>query len=110
MACKRRYGALTGAFVLALPALALGATPAPAPGPAIVQIGAAYVAKQLCSCVFVARREEGSCRAEFKPEIDTFTVTVDRAGLPESANVTATVGPVAAEADYATPFGCVLAK
>ena len=84
--------------------------PAPAPPPPIVQIGAAYIAKQVCSCLFVVGRSESSCRAEFKPDIDHFTVAMDRAGLPASGKVTASLGPVVGEATYAQRFGCVVAR
>ena len=118
MACNRRYGRprfglWAGALALAFPALAcpaLAGAATPAPAPPIVLIGAAYIAKQLCSCLFVAQRAETPCRAEFKPEIDSFTVVVDRTGQPESGGVTASVGPVVAQATYAAPFGCVIAK
>jgi hypothetical protein len=118
MACNRRYlrpryGFWAATLALACPALAcpaLAGAATPAPGPPIVRIGAAYVAKQLCSCLFVAQRAETPCRAEFKPEIDTFTVVIDRTGMPGGGRVTASVGPVVAEATYAAPFGCVIAK
>lgn len=85
------------------------APPAPAP-PAIVQIGSAYFAKQMCSCLFVAARSEASCRAEFKPRMDVFTVTMDRAGLPDRAGVTASLGPVTGVARFDRRYGCVLVK
>ncbi len=66
--------------------------------------GASYIAKQVCSCIFVAGRAEGPCRAEFKPQIDPFAVTVG------AAQVTADLGPVTAEADYDPAYGCVLVR
>ena len=108
MARKWRSQALTAVLVLALPVLT-GAG-APAPVPAIVQIGAAYIAKQMCSCLFVVGRPEASCRAEFKPDIDTFAVAIDRAGLPARARVNTTVGPVAGEATFSRGYGCVVAR
>lgn len=106
MRCNWRSVALTGALLLAGPGLAGAATPAPP----IVQIGSAYIAKQLCSCLFVVGRGEASCRAEFKPDIDPFTVVVDRAALPARARVTASLGPVTGEATFSPGFGCVVAR
>jgi hypothetical protein len=103
---KGREGIRGIVLVLALPVL----TGAAAPAPAIVQIGAAYTAKQMCSCLFVVGRPEASCRAEFKPDIDAFAVAIDRAGLPARAQVSATVGPVAGEATFSRGYGCVVAR
>ncbi len=99
--------------VLALTAAARAAeTPAgPAPpGPAIIQIGSAYIAKQMCSCLFVAGRPETSCRAEFKGQIEPFTVTVDRAGQPATSKVTAALASTVAEANYDRRYGCTIAR
>ena len=114
MTRKWRFQALAGDLVLALPVLTGATTPAPpaapAPAPAIVRIGAAYIAKQVCSCLFVVGRPEASCRPEFKPDIDTFTVAVDRAGLPAGAWVNTTVGPVVGEATFSRGYGCAVAR
>jgi hypothetical protein len=75
-----------------------------------VRIGAAYVAKQFCSCLFLTGRSETSCRAEFKPQIDTAKVEIDRHALPERGKVGVSLGPVVAEAAYSRRYGCVLAK
>lgn len=82
----------------------------PTAPPPIVQIGSAYFAKQLCSCLFVAARSEASCRAEFKARIDIFKIAIDRVGLPRSASVTASLGPVTALASFDPRYGCVLVK
>jgi hypothetical protein len=74
------------------------------------RIGATYIAKQYCSCVFVAGRSEGSCRAEFKPDIDRFNVSVDRSGLPASASVQTHLLMFSSAATYAEGFGCTVAK
>ena len=74
------------------------------------RIGAAYVAKQYCSCLFVTGRSETSCRAEFKPDIDKFSVSVDRAGLPASAKVTTRLLMFTGEARYADGFGCTVSR
>jgi hypothetical protein len=109
MGCKSRFGLLAGAVLMTCPALAGAATPAPTPP--IVQIGSAYIAKQVCSCIFVAQRSEGDCRAEFKPEIDNFAVVIDHHAVGAVAGkATASLGPVVAEATFSAPFGCVIAK
>lgn len=106
---------------LGLPALALLAASSaalaapqdaltPKAPPPIVQIGSAYFAKQLCSCLFVVGRSEASCRAEFKPRIDIFKIVIDRSALPQSATVSAALGPVSAVARFDPRYGCVLVK
>ncbi len=104
-------GCLAG---LVAPAVAYAADPpvasAPATSPAIVKIGAAYVAKQYCSCLFVAGRPESSCKPEFKPQIDMAKVDVDRTKLPARAKVSVALGPVVAEATYSRRYGCVLVR
>ncbi len=106
MARKRSILLAVATLIPQEAALAEGATAA-APPPAIIIIGASYVAKQLCSCVFVAGRAEGPCRTEFKPQIDPFTVTVASGPAPK---VTVSLGPVTSEADFAPPFGCGLVR
>lgn len=102
-------GLPAAAAALALLPAAAGRTD-PLPSPAVIRIGAAYVAKQYCSCLFVAARSETSCRAEFKPQIDMAQVAVDRAGMPERAKVAVTMPGVIAEASYSRRYGCVLVK
>ena len=112
MTRKWRSMKLASVLMLASPWL-VGAAPPVATAtsaPPIIRIGAAYIAKQVCSCLFVVGRPEGSCRAEFKPDIDTFTVAVDRAGLAARARVNATVGPVIGEATFSRGYGCVVAR
>jgi hypothetical protein len=92
----------------------LGAAGAPPPlaaaPPPIVQIGSAYFAKQYCSCLFVVGRSEASCHAEFRPLIDSFKITVDRAGLPQRAKVATRLGAASEEATWDRRYGCVLSK
>jgi hypothetical protein len=109
MTGKRRRWSRIGAVLALAPLLGAAAAP-PRPPPPIIQIGSAYFAKQLCSCLFVAGRSEQSCRAEFKPRIDSFAIDIDRGGLPKTARVTARLGSVAAVAAYARRFGCVLVQ
>jgi hypothetical protein len=103
-----RYRALAGVFLVAM-ALGLGAwayrTLLPYP-----EIGGVYLAKQVCSCLFVAGRSEGSCRAEFEPDISRFDLSVDRSGLPAHAKVTTRLAVFSGEATYADGYGCTVSK
>ena len=82
-----------------------------APTPPVIQIGSAYIAKQMCSCLFVAHRTDASCRPEFKSQgISAFTLVIDRSGLPGHAAVTASLGKLVAEARYTRRFGCTIAR
>jgi ABC-type phosphate/phosphonate transport system permease subunit len=74
------------------------------------RIGGTYIAKQYCSCLFVTGRSEASCKAEFKPDIDRFTVSVDRSGLPAKASVKTRLAIFSAEATYDSRYGCTVAK
>ena len=66
-------------------------------------IGAGYVAKELCSCVFVAERSLASCRPDI-PE------TMERVQAELGADRVRAFVPYLAEriARYEPPFGCVL--
>jgi hypothetical protein len=70
---------------------------------ATAKIGTVYVAKQTCSCLFVAGRPMESCRTDYDPEaIKPLTVeTTDR-----SVKVSALAGLVSAQADFEPGFGC----
>jgi hypothetical protein len=74
------------------------------------RVGSVYVAKQLCSCLFVAGRSEASCRAEFKPNIDPFKVKIDRSDLPRTASVEASLLIFSGRAIYDSRNGCTVAK
>jgi hypothetical protein len=43
------------------------------------ETGTTYLAKQLCSCVFLTGRSDSSCSAEFQPDINKFRVRIDHA-------------------------------
>lgn len=109
---RKWSGALAAGVALGLTpmARAADAPPSAPPSPAVVRIGAAYVAKQFCSCLFLTGRSETSCRAEFKPQIDAAKVEIDRHGLPERGKVGVSLGPIVAEATYSRRYGCVLTK
>jgi len=73
------------------------------------QIGASYISKQMCSCVFVAGRTEASCHAEFEPDIDKFKVSV-RHGKPGHGGVRASLVIFSGAARYTGGYGCTVAK
>ncbi|MDQ2762031.1 MAG: hypothetical protein M3Y22_00570 [Pseudomonadota bacterium] len=111
MARKSPFGVLVTLLGLAgRSALAEPPATPPRPGPAIIRIGAAYIAKQLCSCLFVTGRPETSCRDEFKPDIDHFVVSIERVGSPGGGSVRARLGPIEARADFAEGYGCVISQ
>jgi len=66
-------------------------------------IGAGYVAKELCSCVFVGERSLESCR----PDIPT---SMDRVEAELGTDRVRAFVPYLSEriARYEPPFGCVL--
>ena len=66
-------------------------------------VGAGYVAKELCSCVFVGERSLASCRPDI-PE------TMERVEAELGADRVRAFVPYLAEriARYEPPFGCVL--
>ena len=66
-------------------------------------IGAGYVAKELCSCVFVGERSLASCRPDI-PE------TMERVEAELGADRVRAFVPYLAEriARHEPPFGCVL--
>ena len=73
------------------------------------QIGASYIAEQMCSCVFVAGRTDASCHAEFEPDIERFKVTV-RHGKPGHGSVKTSMVVFSGAARYTSGYGCAVAK
>jgi hypothetical protein len=74
------------------------------------ELGTTYIAKQLCSCVFVTGRTEASCRAEFKPDIDKMSAVIDRSGGPSRGKVSVRLAVFSGEAEYDEGFGCKITK
>ena len=106
-----RIAAMVAAASLGAASAGAATIDVPTAPPPIIQIGSAYVAKQMCSCLFVAGRSEASCRPEFKGQgIGSFTVVADRSQLPARASVTATLGKLVAEARYSRRYGCSITK
>jgi hypothetical protein len=67
------------------------------------KLGTVYVAKQTCSCLFVAGRSEDSCRTDYDPAaIKPLTVEKQEQGV----KVTALGGIVSAQAQFEPGFGC----
>jgi len=66
-------------------------------------VGAGYVAKELCSCIFVGGRDLGSCRPDIPPAMDRVEAQV------EGDRIRAIVPGLAERiARHEPPFGCVL--
>lgn len=74
---------------------------------ALADVGAGYVAHQVCSCVFVADRSDEACRRDVPPDMSSVrSERIERDGRP---GVRAWV-PLYAErvALYDPGFGCTL--
>ena len=70
---------------------------------ATARIGTSYVAKQTCSCLFIARRPEASCRTDYEPD------ALAQLKVEPGANrvtVSALGGLITAKAEFADGFGC----
>ena len=70
------------------------------------QIGGSYLAKQVCSCVFVAGRSDASCHSEFEPDIDKFKVKISHRRHTVRARLLIFSGA----ASYAEAYGCTVTK
>ena len=70
---------------------------------ATAKIGTVYVAKQTCSCLFVAGRALESCRTDYDPEsLKALTVEKGDSGV----KVSALAGLVSAQSKFEPGFGC----
>lgn len=70
---------------------------------ATARIGTVYVAKQTCSCLFVAGRPMDSCRTDYDPAAIK-PLTVEK--LEQGVKVSALAGLVSAQAQFEPGFGC----
>ena len=70
---------------------------------ATAKIGTVYVAKQTCSCLFVAGRPMDSCRTDYDPAA-LKPLTVEK--LEHGVKVSALAGLVSAQAQFEPGFGC----
>jgi hypothetical protein len=90
--------------VVVLVALIGGAVWAARPTWQTARLGTVYVAKQTCSCLFIAKRTEASCRTDYNPDdLARLAVKPDPSG---SVSVSALGGLISAKAEYAEGFGC----
>lgn len=70
---------------------------------ATAHIGTTYVAKQTCSCLFVAGRSVESCKTDYDAaDLARLNVEPDASGV----SVTALGGLVSGRAQYDEGFGC----
>ena len=70
---------------------------------ATARLGTVYVAKQTCSCLFVAGRPLESCRTDYDPEaLKPLTVEKGDSGV----KVSALAGLVSAQSKFEPGFGC----
>lgn len=75
------------------------------------RVGSTYLAKQVCSCVFVAERPYPDCVDEFRPDSGKFSIIVDRAKLPTEGRIrTSFAGLIKGEARYSRGYGCTVVK
>ena len=72
------------------------------------QIGNRYLAKQICSCVFVTGRTEGSCRKEFEPDIRQFEVNILRGANGTSGEVRTKLAVFEGRATFDPRYGCAI--
>lgn len=72
------------------------------------RIGAQYIAKELCSCVFVTGRKESGCRQEFEPDIQKFDVQIRRGATPDRGEVRTKLAIFEGRATYDKAYGCTI--
>lgn len=70
---------------------------------ATARIGTTYVAKQTCSCLFVAGRSLDSCRTDFDSEA---LRPLDVVTGGSAVTVSALGGLISARAEFERDFGC----
>ncbi len=96
---------IAGAGVAVLIAVIVVWTELVVPTRKAVGIGTSMLAKQMCSCMFVAGRSQADCRADQFSTMDSIDVEIDRDARLVRASV-----PVLGErsAAYSEDFGCML--
>ena len=70
---------------------------------AAARVGTTYVAKQTCSCLFVAGRSPESCRTDFDDEA---LGSLDVVSSKSSVTVTALGGLISSRAEFEQGYGC----
>ena len=76
-------------------------------GPGAVQmsrVGSGYVAKQVCSCMYVAGRDFDACRADMPADMDP----IEAEAVPGQPAVRAGVLGITRTARHTPGFGCAL--
>jgi len=68
------------------------------------RIGTAYVAKQTCSCRFIAHRSEESCKTDY--EADAIKPLTVEPVAGSRVTVSAVAGWITAKAEFEEGFGC----
>lgn len=72
------------------------------------RIGAQYIAKEMCSCVFVTGRKEAGCRQEFEPDIEKFDVQIRRGESSDHGEVRTRLAIFEGRATYDKAYGCTI--
>lgn len=67
------------------------------------RIGTTYVAKQTCSCLFIAHRSMDSCKTDYAPK-DVEPLSWETGA--DSVKVSALGGVISAKSVYEDGFGC----
>lgn len=70
---------------------------------ATARIGTAYVAKQTCSCLFVAGRPPDSCRTDFDPAA---LQPLEVVPSSHAVTVSALGGVISSRAEFEKGYGC----
>lgn len=70
---------------------------------ATARIGTTYVAKQTCSCLFVAGRPPDSCRTDFDPAA---LQSLEVVASGRAVTVSALGGLISARAEFEKDYGC----
>jgi hypothetical protein len=96
---KRKWQLIAGVLVLLVGIGGWGARDTFA----TARIGTTYVAKQTCSCLFVAGRPPDSCRTDFDPEA---LRSLDIATGDSAVTVSAVGGLISARAEFEKEYGC----
>lgn len=68
-------------------------------------VGAAAIAKVVCSCVFVEGRSLDACRADDPPGFEGVAVSLDQSAKAATGSV---LGLVRRRATYSPTYGCTL--
>ncbi len=78
-----------------------------APAVSAAHISSGYVAKSICSCIFVDSRDLAACRSDLAPGYASMRIKLNRA----SRFVRASAGVISSDvARFEPPYGCRLEK